>query len=301
MGRLKEILKRLFLLPPLFIAVIAVPAFSSVIYVLAKGIIGPLAYLAYLTSAYALIVLGLGAPGIVRSVRRWIACHPLTRKLQSIPLSRRYVEDVKFRAEVSLGIGFTVNLLYIVMKMVSGIYYRSTWFIALAVYYALLAVMRFLLLYRKGWPVGSARQELELRRYRLCGYVLLMMNLALSGIVVFMVRYDRGYEYPGTLIYAMAAYSFYAVISAAINVIKFRRHESPILSAAKAISLVAALVSVLSLETAMLAQFWGEEDPLFREVMTGATGGVCVIVLGMALFMIVKASKQLRKIKIQST
>lgn len=70
----------------------------------------------------------------------------MTQKILSLPLSRRYVEDVKFRTEISLGIGFTINLLYIVMKMVSGIYYRSTWFVALAVYYTLLAVMRLLLL-----------------------------------------------------------------------------------------------------------------------------------------------------------
>ena len=68
------------------------------------------------------------------------------------------------------------------------------------------------------------------------------------------------YEYPGVLIYAMAAYFFYAVIIAATNVVKFRRHGSPILSAAKAINLVAAMVSILSLETAMLAQFGSDND-----------------------------------------
>lgn len=302
MARLKNILKRLLFPPPLFAAIFAVPAFAAVIYVLAKGISGAPAYLSYLASAYALTILGLGVPGLVRSARRWIADHPLARKIRSSPLSRRYVGDIKFRTEVSLGIGFTINLLYIVMKLVSGIYYRSTWFISLAVYYTLLAVMRFLLLWRKRGPEGKARRELELRRYRSCGIILLFMNMALAGIVVFMVRHNRGYEYPGTLIYAMAAYAFYAVIIAAVNVIKFRRHKSPILSAAKAISLAAALVSMLSLETAMLARFGREDDPLFRNVMTGATGsGVCLMVLGMALFMIVKGSKQLRQINTQNT
>ena len=302
MERFKKILKRIFLLPPLATVLISVPAFTAVIYVLVKNISGPLAYISYLASAYALVILGLGFPRIVRSAHRWIESHLLMKMILGAPLGRRYVEDVKFRTEVSLGIGFIINLLYIVMKMVSGIYYRSTWFIALAVYYMLLAVMRFLLLCRKGWPEGKARQELELRRYRSCGIVLLFMNIALAGIVTFMVHQNRGYEYPGTLIYAMAAYSFYAVIIATINVVKFRRHGSPILSAAKAISLVAALVSILSLETAMLAQFGGEDDPLFRKVMTGATGGgVCVIVLGMALFMIVKASKLLKQVNIQNT
>ena len=302
METFKKFLRRLLFPPPLLIVIIAVPAFAAVIYVLAKEAGGPLAYLSYLASAYALTILGAGIPNIVQSVRHWIACHPLTQKILSVPMGRRYVEDVKFRTEVSLGVGFTINLLYIVIKMVSGIYYRSAWFIALAVYYALLAVMRFLLLCRRRWPEGVARQELELRRYWSCGIVLLFMNIALAGIVAFMVHQNRGYEYPGTLIYAMAAYSFYAVTIAAVNVIKFRRHGSPILSAAKAISLVAALVSILSLETAMLAQFGSEEEPLFRKVMTGATGGgVCAMVLGMALFMILKASKQLKQIHIQNT
>lgn len=54
---------------------------------------------------------------------------------------------------------------------------------------------------------------------------------------------------------------------------------------------------MLSLETDMLAQF-GEDDIMFRQIMTSATGtGVCVIVLGMAVFMIAKSTKILKNIK----
>lgn len=294
MERIKKILKQIFLPPPFIIAVISIPAFAALIYVLTQNIRGPLTYVSYFFSAYALIISGLGFSRIVRSIRQWTEQHPL---------GHRYVQDVKYRAEVSLGIGFIINLLYIGVKMISGIYYRSTWFIAFAIYYALLAVTRFLLLYRRRWPNGIARQRLELRRYRFCGVVLLFMNFALAGIVAFMVHQNRGYEYPGMLIYAMAAYSFYAVITAIVSLIKFRRHGSPVLSAAKTINLVAAMVSILSLETAMLAQFGSgsDDDLLFRKTMTGATGGgVCVIVLGMALFMIVKASRQLKQINIET-
>ena len=44
MEHLKKIIKRLFFLPPLFLIIVAVPAFAAVIYVLAKEISGPLAY-----------------------------------------------------------------------------------------------------------------------------------------------------------------------------------------------------------------------------------------------------------------
>ena len=128
------------------------------------------------------------------------------------------------------------------------------------------------------------------------------MNQALAGIVIFMVHQNRGFEYPGLLIYAIAAYSFYAVTIAIVNIVKTRRHKSPVLSAARAINLVAALVSVLSLETAMLTRFGGDDDPMFRRIMTGATGGgICTAVIGMAVYMIIRANKKLRKIKIDNS
>ena len=100
----------------------------------------------------------------------------------------------------------------------------------------------------------------------------------------------------------MALYSFYSVIMAIMNVVKFRKHNSPVMSAAKAINLVAAMVSILSLETAMVSQFGGDDDSNFRQIMTGATGGgVCVIVLGMAIFMIVRSSINLKKLQINKT
>lgn len=171
---------------------------------------------------------------------------------------------------------------------------ESPQIITLAVYYILLAVLRVLLLWR--WGGIGAKQELC--RYRLCGVGLLIMNVALAGMVVLMVSQNRGYVYPGILIYAMAAYSFYTVIIAVVNVIKFRRHGSPVLSAAKTISLAAALVSILALETAMIAQFGGTDD--YRKMMTAATGGgVCAIILGMAVFMIVRSAKHMKQLEIQ--
>ena len=295
MKQVKAILKRIFFLPPLPTLCIALPSFALVIYVLDQGSHGPLAYAVYVLSAYALVISITGGPGIITGFAQWIKAHPLTRKMLRIPLVKRFAEDVRFRTSVSLYQGLLVNLLYIALKLTSGIYYRSWWFITLAAYYALLAVMRFLLL----WRWGGIGPELELRRYRLCGAVLLIMNAALAGMVILMVSQNHGYVYPGMLIYAMALYSFYTVILAAINVIRFRTHGSPVLSAAKAINLAAALVSILALETAMIAQFGGGDD--YRRMMTAATGGgVCVIVLGMAVFMIVRSTKHIKQLEIQN-
>ena len=77
---------------------------------------------------------------------------------------------------------------------------------------------------------------------------------------------------------------------AVANIVRFRRFRSPVLSAAKAVNLTTALVSIFSLETAMLAEFGGE--PAFQQNMTTATGvGTCVLVLAIALYMVIRVEK----------
>ena len=98
------------------------------------------------------------------------------------------------------------------------------------------------------------------------------------------------------MIYAMAMYAFYITITALISVLKYRKRGSPVMSAAKVISLTAALVSMLSLETAMLARFGGGEEE-FRRIMLAVSGGVvCAVVLTMAVYMIIRSTKQLKRL-----
>ena len=67
------------------------------------------------------------------------------------------------------------------------------------------------------------------------------------------------------------------------------------LSAIKVVSLTAAMVAMLSLEAAMLAQFGADDDPTFRGTMLGVSGlVVSLIILGMAVYMIVNANKKMK-------
>ena len=294
---IKKMFRKVFFLPPVPTLLISAVSYGLVIYALAGEDVEPaLAYVSYLLSAYALIITITGISGVVRLVRRGITEHPLVRKIQGIPLVDRYLREDTFRAEAALYQGFLINLFYVGTKLFSGIVFKSVWFITVAVYYILLAVMRASLLHYMRKAGGDKVSEWH--RYRLCGIILLFMNFALSGMVVLVVHQNSGFEYPGVLIYIMAMYTFYAAIAAVLNVIKFRRYGSPVLSAAKVINLTAAMVSMLSLETAMLTQFGAADDPVFRQVMTASTGaGISLIVLGMAVFMILRSTIQLKQIK----
>lgn len=295
MERFKRMVHHL-LFPGLAVVLLSVPiAAALLIHTFLFGREdSPAAYVSYVFSAYSLTIVCAWAVKNGKSFK-----NSLNTAIHGVPVLHRYLTDVPFRMHVSLYLSLGLNLLYTGLKFFCGIYYRSVWFGTLAVYYFLLAVMRFLLLHHANRSAFGTDLISELKRYRLCGIILLLMNTALTGVVILMVVQQEGFRYTGYLIYVMAMYAFYNIIAAVRNVVKYRKFNSPVMSAAKAISLAAALVSMLSLETAMLAQFDDGKNPeAFRQVMTGTTGGcVCLLVLGMAVWMIVQSTKRLNMLK----
>lgn len=247
----------------------------------------PFAYISYLLSAYGLAVLVAAIIPLFSSARRF---------LHSIPLAHRYLTDKHFSVWWGLALSFAVNLGFAVLKLVYAAVCSSFWDGWLAVYNILLCAVRLYLL--GSFPMGRNRQtfETELRRYRSTGISLFFLDAALAVISTLIVLKGNGYYYPGTLVYAMAFHAFYSLTLAMINTIRYRRFNSPILSAAKAVNLTTALVSIFSLETAMIAQF-GAGRAYFRLVMTSVTAfAVCAIVLGLAFFMVCSAKRKLRRI-----
>lgn len=215
------------------------------------------------------------------------------KKLYDHPVGNKYMTDIGYKVRVSLYISLAINMMYSVFKLSSGIYYTSFWWGAVAVYYILLSIIRFLLLrYMRSEGQNTAQ---DWKRYRWSGYALLLIHLSLSGIVAQMVHSNTAAVYPEVIIITSATYTFYTVTMSVLDIVKYRKYNNPAYSAAKAIRLASALVSLLTMETTMLASFG--EDEGFRQLMTGLTGaGVCVIVLAMSLYMIIRSTREIRKV-----
>ncbi len=246
----KKLIKLLY--PPVWIIALLVPiCTAALVYTFIGGYEAhPVAYFTYVLSFYTLTAV------VVRCIKV-IPKHYKSAKqrVYDNPIGEKFMTDMRFRTHVSLYGSLGVNLLYVALNVVLGFLYHTSWFFVLAFYYTILAVMRFLLL-RFVNRVGIGENRFgELRRSRLCGYILLTVNLALSGAVLMILYQNKGYEYNGILIYVMAAYTFYITTLTIINLIKYRKLGSPVMSMAKIINMAAALVSMLSLETAMFSQF----------------------------------------------
>ena len=290
MDKWRQIIKKLLFPGPAAVCIIVLASGALLVYAFAfaRGA-DPLVYLSYILSFYTLVIVCAQVPRLVRGV---------SARLHQRPWIHRYLSDPPFRMQVSLHLSLGFNLLYAVWKFFLGAWDRSVWFGTFGVYYALLTVMRFRLLRHLNRSAFGRELASEWRRYRLCGAILLPMTLALSGVVVLAFEKGEGFQYPGYLIYVVAMYAFYATITAVIHLVRYRKYQSPVMMAAKVVSLASALVSLLSLETAMLSQFGSRDDLAFRSVMIASTGaGVCVIILGMAVYMMIHATGQLQKLQ----
>lgn len=232
-----------------------------------------LAYLFYALSAYTLAALCLCVPPLFRWGKG---------KAESHALLARWLHDLTFRTGASLGLSLAVNSLLGGFKLAVGVWLGSWWELTLGCYYIVLALARFLLL--RDWRPGSDL-ALEQKKRRRCGLLLLILDVPLAGMAILVVANGEGRSYPGYLIYATAFYTFYYVISALVAQVRYRRYKSPVFSAAKTLSLANALVSLLSLQTAMFAAFGGEEA--FQRLMNTLTGtGVCAAIALLGIWML---------------
>ena len=245
-------------------------------------------YGSYLVSTYLLIIIVI-----------WIEKYIHKKILDFIkinPYLYKYTTDIIFKTTANLYCSLVINMFVAGTNLFSGIYYHSFWFGTLAVYYIFLAFMRFVLLQHVKVYSVSRNLVSEFKQYRFCGIILLLLNIALSGVVILVIQQNKSFRYMGILIYIMAIYAFYSIGLAIYNIIKFRKLRSPILSASKVVNFIVALVSMFALETAMLAQFTTTRNSHFKQIMLTITGIiVCITSLTITVYMIIHGSQQINK------
>lgn len=302
MKKLLGFFMRILRPPVVFILVLTPLSMGYLIYIFASHLETTVAgYISHGLSAYTLAVIIINIQVIASDVRDFINHSKPTNFVRSHVYSSKfgsqYMTDKAYRAKVALYMSLAVNVFYSATKLLSGIYYASFWHGADAVFYILLSSMQVLLLrqIRKDDRVGLTMDE-EFRQYRLTGYFLLVLNAALIGIVFQIVRMDMGYQYPGLLIYIVAAYAFACLTAAIIDIISYRKLNSPVLSAVTAVRLAKAMVAIFALQPALLKSFADEDFLPFEQLLNSLTGGaVCILLFGMAFYMIWRGNANLKK------
>jgi len=285
-------LGKALLLPHIAIMILLVPIATALLVgsMVFIGTESPIAIVSYVIAAYTLTVWCFKIPYLIRFFKTF---------KEENKYARRWQEDTRLRVNVSLYGSLAWCALYGLFQLWLGFYHHTFWFYSLGAYYICLGVMRFLLARHSSKYAPGEKMQTELIKYRACGWVFLLMNLALTLIIFFMVYFNRTFRHHMITAIAMAAYTFTALTTAIINVIKYRKYNSPVFSASKIISLTAALVSMLTLESTMLTTFGdGTMTATDQKWMLGATGGaISVLIVATAIYMIVVGTKKLKELK----
>ena len=282
-------LGKALLFPHVAVMIVLLPV-AAVLLAVSMALIGTesvIAYISYVLAAYTLTVWCCKIPYLIRFFK--------TVKNEN-RYARMWLEDTRLRVNISLFGSLAWNTLYGLFQMWLGVVHRTFWFGSLGVYYICLAVMRYFLVSHTRRYAPGERMRSELIKYRACGWIFLVMNLSLSLIVFFMLYWDRTFAHHMITAIAMAAYTFTPFTVAIVSMVRYKRYNSPVFSAAKAISFAAACVSMLTLTSTMLTTFGdGTMEPLARKMILGSVGvAVILVVVGMAVGMIARGTRRLK-------
>lgn len=219
--------------------------------------------------------------------------------------AERVIHQPDFRAWLSLLGSASVNIAYSVFKFITSFIQGSLWIGAIAVYYFLVSVLRYVLIFR------THRNSVEndeltykknmLKSYEVTGWWMLVLNILILGFGGQMLWVNRTYNFPPYILIGGAGFTFYCLCNSIYNLIKNRRLQHPLFAATKNISLTCSLLSILSFQTSLIAQFGDFLTPGQRVISNSITGALVMItVLSIAITMIVQGKVALRKVKKES-
>ncbi len=285
-------LGKALLFPHISIMILLVPVATvllvgSMVFVGTESVI---AIISYVLAAYTLTVWCFKIPYLIKYFK--------TFKDEN-KYARRWQDDTRLRVNVSLYGALAWNALYGLFQLWLGFCHHTFWFCSLGAYYICLGVMRFFLLLHTRKYAPGEKMQTELVKYRACGCVFLLMNLALALIIFFMVYFNRSFEHHMITAIAMAAYTFAAFTAALVRLVGRKKDKTPILSAVGMVDLAGASASMLMLTSTMLTAFAGDTpDPSAQRIFVG-TVGLCVssAVILMAVYMIVKGTGELKRLQ----
>lgn len=256
-----------------------------------EGIESLISFISYGLSFYALTILCIRIPNILKMIKKFKTENKFIVK---------YRENVNFRINISLFGSLILNVVYSIFQLCLGLYHKSFWFYSMALYYILLTLVRiYLVMHTKKYKPGDELLA-EYKRYNFCGWILLVLNLAVTMMIFFIIYFDRTFYHHQITTIGLAAYTFITFSLSIYNFIKYRKYKSPVYQATKSINLVAACVSMMTLTTTMLTTFGTAEVIKFKKILLSCVGGVIsLFILIISFKIIVYTSKKIKDMKLK--
>ena len=200
-------------------------------------------------------------------------------------------EDYHFRTVYTTMISALITFGFTVFNGVIGVLYRSVWNISICIYYVLLAVVRRIIVRSQRKTVDKNQdKEIIKKTYVVTLIILILIDVALVVPIALMVIGARNYTYGMIPAISMAAYTTYRMTMSIIHYFKSKRNENRFIRVIRTINLQDTLVSVLTLQNALIIANGDDMASMMRLTMWTSAG-----IWGVILLFTVKSFMMIRK------
>ncbi len=270
---------------PLLIAAIVVNHWRNMYVVIAL-------LLCVILAGYTLFV-------VVNAVRK------VRGKLQNVADRYEFTRNLRnnyyFRTLFFGACAFLCNVGYTVFLIVTAFRYRSVWYGAIGVYYILLSVARGGVLAQnrkdeKRYQYNALKlQTAKVGTYRYCAMMVLALAFSLTISVVELVFGGSGFRHAVWLIFVFGGVAIWKVAMGVFHFVRSTKMDDLVIRSVRYINLAVTLMSVLCLQTAILAA--APIDGVAVAIWNGVTGAlVCAITFALGIYMLVFAAKSKEKL-----
>lgn len=250
------------------------------------------------TSSFAPIAYVLSAV-LLLSFCSWLLRAVSSGRIRSAiekhPSAMRLASDVEFRRRGGLLAGASIDILWAVFNLAFAVSQSSAWLLTLGLYYLTFGTLRLRLYFLMK---GGISTEAACRESRRMGATLIVSVLVLSGIVVLAIEHGEAVSYGGIGIYAAATFSFYSLAGSAISFARHRECKSVIVTTICCVNVAISVISMIVLETSMLAAFSSEEGRgSFAPLLAGSGTVAALMLLFLGVFAIINANRKLKALR----
>ena len=174
------------------------------------------------------------------------------KKSKAAKLAKRIIKDKGTRERAVLYVSTAVNYFFVLFQLYGGVRYKSAWFTALGVYYGVLTSANLYIELSRDKRGSEAWKVLKAS-----GWVLILANLSLIVIISTMIAMPTValHDYSTVMAIGVTVWTFYLLIAAIVGIVKERHKKNAIAMAGNTVRLIGAVVSVLMLQTAMIASY----------------------------------------------
>jgi len=279
-----------FVLPAVFVAL-------SIIFTVRgteNEALGVLTYGLYGVTAvffgYCASILVVYAPKIREFILRRINRHEFLANV---------MDNYGLKTLVFSSFSLVLTLAFVAVNLFGAITSGLIWYYALSAYYFVLLAFRGGILFadfkcrKKFTDDEAALGNAKRRIYLAGGCVLLALEIAMAVAVTKTVLSRRVAATDEITAIANAAYTFYKMTMAIVNLVRAKRFSDPVVQALRNVNFADACMAIASLTVVMLSVFGGADGDSFFVAMKACAGfAACAVTIALAVIMIVKGSRK---------